>query len=64
MHSQNLEDILVSNSSNFGFLKKSIIFLRKNNIRIPEVILTAGLQLMSNYKSKLGDECKQNPLFN
>ena len=57
MNSQNLEEILVSNSTNFGFLKKTIIFLRKNNIRIPEVILTTGLNLIENYKAKLGDEC-------
>ncbi len=57
MQNQNVEEIIQSDSTNFGVLKKSIIFLRKHHIRIPEAILSTGMSLLKNFKSKMGDEC-------
>jgi hypothetical protein len=57
MQTEIIEDIVLKNSTGLSALKKVIVFLRKNSIRLPEVIMEAGLKLLKNHKGKLGDEC-------
>jgi len=56
MQTEIIEDIVLKNSTGLSALKKVIVFLRKNSIRLPEVIMEAGLKLLKNHKGKLGDE--------
>lgn len=61
MQVETIDSYLPLQQNNYGGLRKFVVFYKKNLVRMPEVILEAGIKLLRNFKGKLGDEC--NPSF-
>ena len=59
VHSQ-LLSLLNKKSKNFEDKKKIVFLIKENDLRMHDVSIEYGLDLLKNYKSKLGYDCKLN----
>jgi len=56
MEKESVENYLPLQQNSYGGLRKFIQYYKKNNIRIPEAILKAGVKLIQSFRGRLGDE--------
>ncbi len=58
MQTETIENFLPLQQGSYGGLRKFVLFYKKNLVRLPEAILKAGVKLITNFRGRLGDECK------
>lgn len=58
MQTETIENFLPLQQASYGGLRKFVLFYKKNLVRLPESILKAGVKLITNFRGRLGDECK------
>ena len=49
--------IISKDKKNFQATKSIILTVRNNMLRMPEVLLEAGVTLLKKFKGNLGEEC-------
>ena len=54
---ENFRKIILKDKKNFQATKSIILATRNNMLRMPEVVLEAGVTLLKKFKGNLGEEC-------
>ena len=54
---EKLRQLILKDKKNFQALKSIILAVRNNMLRMPEVVLETGVNLLKKFKGNLADEC-------